>query len=103
MDGNGRWASRRGLSWIEGHAAGGIRPDDVTEQHIAAHPPYPDMPDPDLVVRTSGEQRISNFMLRRAAYSELLFTGVLWPDFGGEHPREAVEVSRSRQRRSGAV
>jgi undecaprenyl diphosphate synthase len=81
----------------------GVRPADVTERQIAEHLPYPDMPDPELVVRTAGEQRISNFMLWRAAYSELVFTDVLWPDFGGEHLREAVDVYRSRQRRFGAA
>jgi undecaprenyl diphosphate synthase len=81
----------------------GTHPADVTERHIAEHLPYPDMPDPDLVVRTAGEQRISNFMLWRAAYSELVFTDVLWPDFGGEQLREAVDVYRSRRRRFGTA
>ena len=81
----------------------GVLPADVTEQNIARHLPYPDMPDPDLVVRTAGEQRISNFMLWRAAYSELVFTDVLWPDFRGEHLREAVDVYRSRRRRFGTL
>lgn len=83
--------------------ATGVCASDVTERDIAEHLPYPDMPDPDLVVRTAGEQRISNFMLWRAAYSELVFTEVLWPDFRREHLRDAVDVYRARQRRFGAV
>jgi len=81
----------------------GIQASDVTEQNIARHLPYPDMPDPDLVVRTAGEQRISNFMLWRSAYAELVFTEVLWPDFRGEHLRDAVDVYRSRRRRFGTL
>jgi len=80
-----------------------VPPHDVSEECIARHLQYPDMPDPDLVVRTAGEQRISNFMLWRAAYAELVFMDVLWPDFRGEHLQEAIDIYRARQRRFGRV
>ncbi len=62
----------------------------------------PDMSDPDLLIRTSGEQRVSNFLLWQTAYSELYFTDVLWPDFEEEHLVEALEELRGRGRRYGA-
>jgi undecaprenyl diphosphate synthase len=64
---------------------------------------HPDMPDPDLIVRTSGEERISNFLLWQAAYSELYFTPVLWPDFNREHLYEAIRDFQKRSRRFGGV
>ncbi|MGR4853985.1 undecaprenyl diphosphate synthase family protein [Streptomyces sp. LARHCF252] len=64
---------------------------------------YPDLPDIDLLVRTSGEHRLSNFMLWQAAYAELIFLDVLWPDFRAEHLAEAVALYHRRQRRFGAV
>jgi undecaprenyl diphosphate synthase len=60
-----------------------------------------DLPDPDLIVRTSGESRLSNFLMLQGAYSELFFSPVPWPDFGREHLREAVECFRRRERRYG--
>jgi len=60
------------------------------------------MPDPDLMIRTSGEQRLSNFLLWQAAYAELVFLDVLWPDFGAEHFSRALEAYASRERRFGA-
>ena len=63
----------------------------------------PDMPDPDLLVRTSGEHRISNYLLWQLAYSELHFTDVLWPDFRREHLFDAIEEFQRRERRFGAV
>ncbi len=61
--------------------ADGVRPDKVTEKAIRSRLYFPDQPDPDLVIRTSGEHRISNFLLWQLAYSELVFDDVLWPDF----------------------
>ena len=58
-------------------------------------------PDPDLIIRTGGEQRISNFLLWQAAYSELFFTDVLWPDFGPEALDKAIQVYQQRERRFG--
>jgi undecaprenyl diphosphate synthase len=80
----------------------GVRSQDVSEQDIAARLYAPELPDPDLVIRTSGEQRLSNFMLWQSAYSELVFDDTLWPDFGEEHLRAAVGEYASRARRFGA-
>jgi undecaprenyl diphosphate synthase len=60
------------------------------------------MPDPDLVIRTSGEQRLSNFLLWQSAYAELVFQDVLWPDFGAAHLAEALAEYARRERRFGA-
>jgi undecaprenyl diphosphate synthase len=81
----------------------GTPADKITEKAIRAHMYSPDMPDPDLVVRTSGEFRISNFLLWELAYSELVFTDVLWPDFRREHLFEAVREFQRRDRRFGGV
>ncbi len=84
-------------------AASGIAPDKITEKTIAKHLYYPDMPDPDLMVRTSGEFRISNFLLWELAYSELVFTDVLWPDFRREHLADAIREYQERERRFGGL
>ena len=83
-------------------ARGCPTPDDVSEADIAAHLYAPELPDPDLVIRTSGEQRISNFLLWQSAYAELVFDDTLWPDFGEERLRSALEEYASRARRFGA-
>jgi undecaprenyl diphosphate synthase len=83
--------------------ASGIPADKVDERAIRAHLYDPEMPDPDLVVRTSGEYRISNFLLWELAYSELVFTDVLWPDFRRQHLLAAVEEFHRRERRFGAI
>ena len=80
----------------------GVRHQDLSEADIAAHLYAPELPDPDLVIRTSGEQRISNFLLWQSAYAELVFDDTLWPDFGEERLRVAVEEYASRARRFGA-
>ncbi|MBV8950206.1 MAG: di-trans,poly-cis-decaprenylcistransferase [Actinobacteria bacterium] len=80
-----------------------LDPEKVDERVIARHLYAPDMPDPDLLVRTSGEYRISNFLLWEVAYSELYFTDVLWPDFRRDHLFEAVRDFQNRERRFGAV
>jgi len=80
----------------------GIGPQDLSEADIAGHLYAPELPDPDLVIRTSGEQRISNFLLWQSAYAELVFDETLWPDFGEERLRAAVEEYASRGRRFGA-
>ena len=81
----------------------GVPADAVTEQSFAAHLPYPDTPDVDLVIRTSGEQRISNFMLWQVAYAEWVFPPVLWPDFRGPHFLECLHAYQQRDRRFGGV
>jgi undecaprenyl diphosphate synthase len=75
----------------------------IDERAIQAHLYYPDAPDPDLVIRTSGEFRISNFLLWQLAYSELVFSDVLWPDFRRQHLFEAVREFQRRDRRYGGV
>jgi undecaprenyl diphosphate synthase len=84
-------------------ADGRLDPDKVTERTVARHLYAPDMPDPDLLVRTSGEFRISNYLLWELAYAELVFTDVLWPDFRREHLFEAIAEYQRRERRFGAV
>ena len=75
----------------------------IDERAIRSHLYFPDQPDPDLVVRTSGEYRISNFLLWQLAYSELVFTDVLWPDFRREDLFAAVAEYQRRERRYGGV
>jgi undecaprenyl diphosphate synthase len=81
----------------------GVPADKIDERAISHHLYDPEMPDPDLVVRTSGEYRISNFLLWELAYSELVFTDVLWPDFRREDLFDAVCEFQRRDRRFGAV
>jgi undecaprenyl diphosphate synthase len=83
--------------------AEGVSPDRVSEKRIRSHLYYPDQPDPDLVIRTSGEYRISNFLLWQIAYSELVFDDVLWPDFRRGNLFAAVQDYQQRQRRYGGV
>jgi undecaprenyl diphosphate synthase len=83
--------------------ADGVAAPKIDEKAIRAHLYYPDLPDPDLVVRTSGEYRISNFLLWQLAYSELVFTDVLWPDFRRQHLFDAVAEFQRRERRYGGV
>jgi undecaprenyl diphosphate synthase len=75
--------------------------DEVDEASFARYLYAPEMPDPDLVIRTSGEQRVSNFLLWQSAYSEFVFTETLWPDFGPDEFRAAIEEYASRRRRFG--
>jgi undecaprenyl diphosphate synthase len=84
-------------------AAGRIKPDKVTEETIARFLDEPDMPDVDLFVRSSGENRTSNFLLWQSAYAELVFLDTLWPDFDRRHLWQACEEYASRQRRFGSA
>jgi undecaprenyl diphosphate synthase len=84
-------------------AAGRLDPDKLDERAIAKRLYSPDMPDPDLLIRTSGEMRISNFLLWEVAYSELWFTPVFWPDFSREHLFEAIRDYQKRDRRFGGI
>lgn len=79
----------------------GIDPRDIDENAIAARLYAPGMPEPDLLIRTSGELRISNFLLWQMAYTELVFVDVLWPDFGERDLRQALAEYASRRRRYG--
>ena len=81
--------------------ASGVEPEEVDEDVLAVYLYAPDMPDPDLLIRTSGEVRISNFLLWQVAYSELVFVDTLWPDFGEDDLRRAVAEYAGRKRRFG--
>ena len=82
-------------------AEDGVEPEDIDEEALAARLYEPDMPDPDLLIRTSGELRISNFLLWQLAYAELHFVDTLWPDFGEAELRSALEDYARRRRRFG--
>ena len=84
-------------------AAGKISPGKITERMIAAHLDESDMPDVDLFVRSSGEQRMSNFLIWQSAYAEFVFLDTLWPDFDRRQLWEACEIYASRNRRYGGA
>ncbi|MGI4740607.1 MAG: isoprenyl transferase [Janthinobacterium lividum] len=99
---SGRWdltqATQRMAADV---AAGRLQPTAVTEATITTYLATNGMPDPELLIRTSGEQRISNFLLWQLAYTELYITPVLWPDFRRSHFRDALQAYQSRERRFG--
>ncbi|MBQ9693691.1 MAG: di-trans,poly-cis-decaprenylcistransferase [Kiritimatiellae bacterium] len=84
-------------------ASGELQPEAIDEQTFAGHLYLPDVPDPDLIVRTSGELRLSNFLLWQASYAELYVTPVLWPDFGEADFKAALAAFEQRNRRYGGV
>jgi undecaprenyl diphosphate synthase len=84
-------------------AAGALKPEKVDEKLFASELYTADLPDPDLLIRTSGEMRVSNFLLWQISYTELFFTPVLWPDFGKKHWTAALKEFSNRQRRFGQV
>jgi len=88
---------------LEDHDRGRLKGERLTPESIAARLYHPGMPDLDLLIRTGGEYRISNFLLWQAAYAELWFTPVYWPDFGKDHLYEAIRDFQKRDRRFGAV
>lgn len=81
----------------------GVKPEEITEDLLAANLYTAGMPDPDMILRTSGEQRLSNYLLFQSAYSELYFTDVAWPDFHAPELHAALEEFGRRQRRFGAT
>ena len=83
--------------------AAGIAPEALDEASLEAHLDAADVPSPDLVIRTGGELRVSNFLLWQLAYAELYFSPVKWPDFDGEELRKAVQSYQSRDRRFGGL
>ncbi|CAO3445554.1 Undecaprenyl diphosphate synthase (EC 2.5.1.31) [Azospirillum argentinense] len=83
--------------------AGTLDPADITEDRLSERLFTADIPDPDLIVRTSGEKRISNFLLWQAAYAELVFVDTLWPDFSKRDLEAAIEEFHRRERRFGAT
>ncbi|MEO1100896.1 MAG: isoprenyl transferase [Pseudomonadota bacterium] len=90
-------------SLAEDVAAGRIEASSIDEKAIESRLDTSGWPDPDLIIRTSGEYRISNFLLWQIAYSEMIFVDVLWPDFTIEHLKSALETYSARERRFGAV
>jgi len=84
-------------------AAGKIRPEAITAEALALYLDAPDVPDPDLIIRTSGEQRLSNFLLWQAAYSELVFVPTNWPDFDRTTLENAITEYCRRERRFGGL
>ena len=84
-------------------ASGNLEPSDISSNSIGAALDTGDWPDPELIIRTSGEQRLSNFLLWQAAYSELVFLDVLWPDFNRSHLEVALAEFSGRNRRFGGV
>ncbi|HPE67530.1 MAG TPA: isoprenyl transferase [Synergistales bacterium] len=90
------------LHAVENLLEDGVRPP-LTEERFREYLYLPDLPDPDLIVRTSGESRLSNFWLWQSTYSELYFTDTLWPDFDGKELENAVKYFANRERRYGAL
>lgn len=100
----GRDEIRRAVEGIlQEERAGNREGLTVTEEEIEGHLDTRDLPDPDLLIRTSGEMRLSNYLLWQLAYTELVFTDTLWPDFKGEDLEKAIEEYQSRNRRFGKI
>jgi len=93
-------AARRLVAQV---AAGRMKPEEVTMEALGAFLDAPDLPDPDLIIRTSGEQRLSNFLLWQSAYSELVFVPTNWPDFDRATLEAAIDEYRQRERRFGGL
>ncbi len=81
----------------------GVRPEDVSEELLSSYLYTAGLPDPDLIIRTAGEMRLSNFLIWQAAYAEYWSTPVYWPDFGKEHLRQAIAEYSRRQRKFGGL
>jgi undecaprenyl diphosphate synthase len=88
---------------LNDYQRGILKETDLDEENFSSYLMTANLPDPDLLIRTSGEIRLSNFMLWQLAYSEFWFTDVLWPDFSEEHLLEAIEAFQKRQRRFGGI
>ncbi|MCD8222236.1 MAG: isoprenyl transferase [Clostridiales bacterium] len=100
----GRDDIRRAVIRMAGEAAEGVLiPEEITEETVAAHLDTAGMPDPDLLIRTSGELRLSNFLLWQLAYTEIYVTDCLWPDFDREEMIRAIQAYNKRDRRYGGV
>ena len=99
---SGRWDLTQAAQRMAADVADGkLKPADVTEATVAGYLVTANMPDPELLIRTSGEQRISNFLLWQLAYTELYITDLLWPDFRKQHFQEAIRAYQRRERRFG--
>jgi undecaprenyl diphosphate synthase len=98
----GRWDIAQACRSLAAEvAAGTLQAPDIGEGHVAARLALAGIPDPDLLIRTGGEQRVSNFLLWNLAYSEMYFTDVLWPEFGPAHLDAAFAFFKQRERRFG--
>ncbi len=103
-DYGGRWDITRACTEIaEEVAAGRLQPSDIDEAVVAEHLCLADLPEPDLFIRTGGEQRVSNYLLWQCAYSELYFTDVLWPEFNSRELERALNWYAGRRRRFGGI
>ncbi len=87
---------------VKNIVASGVKADEITEQMISDNL-YTDYPDPDLIIRPSGEKRLSNYLIWQSAYSEFWFSDVLWPDFSSKHIEQAIDAYNKRDRRFGGV
>ena len=90
-------------SLVQDGLDGKIRPEEICPELIGQYLLTKDMPDPELLIRTSGEMRISNFLLWQIAYTELYMTDLLWPDFRREHLHQAITTFQKRERRFGKI
>jgi len=98
----GRWDIARACAEVaRAVAAGGLRPEDISPETIERHLATRGLPDPDLFIRTGGDQRVSNFLLWQLAYTELYFTEIAWPDFDRTELARALAAYAGRQRRFG--
>lgn len=98
----GRWDIAQAAKHLaQKVAAGEMTPDEVNEENLGRHVCLAELPELDLIIRTSGEERVSNFLLWQLAYAEFIFMPVLWPDFEGRHFEEALNTYQQRQRRYG--
>ncbi len=101
---SGKWDITQAMRKLAAQVEFGVlQPEDITEEMIAAQLSLADSPDPDLIIRTSGEQRISNFLLWQGAYSEYWFTETHWPDFDAKHLDAALDAYQKRERRFGKI
>lgn len=101
---SGRWDITEAVKSISAEVKkGSIQPEEITDQLVSEHLSTAAIPDPDLIIRTSGEYRISNFLLWQLAYSELYITQTYWPDFRRVELYEAIRAFQKRERRFGAV
>lgn len=99
---SGRWDLTNAIKLIgKSVAVGDLNPQDVTQEHIKSNLSTAEIPDPELLIRTSGEMRISNFLLWEMAYTEMHFTACLWPDFRKKDLEEAILAYQKRERRFG--
>ena len=99
---SGRWELKEAVKTIAQEVkSGSLDPESITEENIGKHLQTAGIPDPELLIRTSGEIRISNFLLWQIAYTELYITPTLWPDFRKEHLYEAIWSYQQRERRFG--